>query len=259
MRPVIPGSFQSSHGKLADVMEEAWEKDHNKRPSFRDILDRLSPCSLSYALNDDIDAIKMWSKHFNDKTSVPVREFLAVLWKAIQKSEPPDPFDDRYINLKVIKAVILPPGTNRDTVTLERFGLFLHWYGPLIPLQGKGEPIFQKLLQLLKEEWYHGEISGSDAEELLSIKNRGGDYLVRCSLNPHAPFTMSRILNNTIVHYRIAYNRTEGKYKMQYHNKKSDDTLGEITGSTLSEFVKQSIKLVNLKSPVKCYKYLPLF
>jgi serine/threonine protein kinase len=124
MRPAIPASFLSAHGKLSEIMEEAWEKDHTKRPSFRDILDRLSPCSLSYALNDDNDAIKMWSKHFSDKTSVPVREFLSALWKATQKSEPPDPYNDGYINLKCIKAVILPLGTNRDTVTLRDLDCF---------------------------------------------------------------------------------------------------------------------------------------
>jgi hypothetical protein len=258
VRPDIPADFHSTHGKLAKLMEDCWEKEHSKRPSFGVILETLSPCLLSYALNDDSGGINMWSRYFKDKNSVPMEDFISALWRTVDGGDPPDPHDDGYVHLKCIEAVINAPGVRTEEVSLERFGLFIHWFGPLLPL--RGDSVFQKLENLLKEEWFHGELSGPAAEELLSAKKAGGDFLVRCSLNPHAPYTMSRLVGNSIVHYRIHHNRTSGIYKMQYQYKKKDkEIVGEISGSSLSEFVKESIRLLNLKTPVKCTKFLPLF
>jgi len=69
---------------------------------------------------------------------------------------------------------------------------------------------------------------------------------------------MSRIVNNSLVHYRILYNRTTGVYRMQYHTLKKDTT-NEITGYTLPDFVKNASKVLGIKSPVKCFKFQSLF
>jgi len=218
MRPTIPSQFLANHGKLCKIMEESWDKEPSKRPSFAMVIESLTPCLLGYSLNDDCTGITMWSRYFKDRTTVSIDEFITALWKVVIGTKPPEPDDETFIYLKCVEAVINPPGSYCEEVTLDRFGLFIHWYGPLLPTHG--ENVFQKLETLLKAEWYHGEISAHAAEDLLRSKNAGGDYLLRCSLNHQAPFTMSRIVNNSLVHYRILYNRSSGLYKMQYQTKK---------------------------------------
>jgi len=259
MRPTIPSQFLATHGKLCKIMEDSWDKEPSKRPSFAVVIESLTPCLLGYSLNDDSTGITMWSRYFKDRTTVSIDEFITSLWKGVIGTKVPEPDDETFIYLKCVEAVIIPPGSYSEEVTLDRFGLFIHWYGPL--LSSRGENVFHKLDSLLRAEWYHGELSAHAAEDLLRSKTAGGDYLIRCSLNHQAPFTMSRLVNNSLVHYRILYNRSSGVYKMQYQTRKksNNEDTGEISGNSLSEFVRQSCKVLGLKSPIKCNKFQPLF
>jgi len=246
---------------MCKIIEDSWDKDPIRRPSFTILLDALSPCLLSYTLNDDPNAINMWSRYFKDRTSVSMDEFLSALWKIVNGTKPPEQDEEGFVHLKSVEEVINPPGVRNSVyeVTLERFGLFVHWYGPLLSSH-PGDTVFNKLDSLLRSEWYHGEISGSAAEELLRSNKSSGDFLIRCSLNS-APFTMSRLQNNSLVHYRINYNRATGGYKMTYQirKKNSDEDTAEISGPTLPEFVKQASKVLKLSGPVKCTKFQHLF
>jgi len=256
MRPVIPASFQSKNGKLCTLIEESWDKDPSKRPSFQNILSPLSQGLISYALNDDAGAINMWAKYFSEKkTKVSLPDFITALWWTVYERDPPEPDDDSYISVRCVEAVINPPNSKQDSeMSLNRFGQFVHWYGPLLPL--RGETIFQKLESLLRSEWYHGEINGPTAEGILKAKP-ACDFLIRCSANLNAPFTMTRMTKEAqLVHYRIYFNRSTGTYKMQFHQNKKDC---EITGSTLPDFVKHSIKTLGLKSPAKCTTFQSIF
>jgi len=255
MRPTLPDQFDSTHRKLSQIMQDTWDIDPGKRPAFSILLDTLKPCFLWYTLNDDTTAINMWSRYFKDKIKVSMDEFLAALWKSVNGTDPPNSTEESFIYLRCVEAVINAPGVPTEEVSLDRFGLFVHWYGPLLPLNG--EALFFKIETLLRAEWYHGELSGNAAEDLLRTKTGGGDYLVRCSSSTQAPFTMSRVVNNSLVHYRILYNRISGIFKMKYHTKKDSDNI--ITGTSLSDFVKHASKILGLKSPVKCIKYQSLF
>jgi len=262
LRPDIPSHFRTSNDAIATVIENSWEFDPTKRPSFTQIIDILTSTLLSSVLKDN-DAIQMWKQNFSDKDNVPLNEFYEALWQRVLEKPCPKPEEDDT-QLKCIEAIVKGNTTKPETISLERFGLLLHWYGPLCPIGSKPNMLC-KIEELLRKSWYHGEISGQEAEELLNrydSEKMKGDFLIRCSLNPSAPFTISRFEGHgstrTIVHHRISYNRTTMTYKMQFQAKKTDE-LKEIKGDTLDEFVADAKNRLGMKKAITCTKFLTLF
>jgi len=87
------------------------------------------------------------------------------------------------------------------------------------------------------------------------------DFLIRVSLNPQHPFTMSRIEGNksrkSIGHYRIGYNRSNGEYSMTFESKTG--IRQEIRADNLIQFVKIARSTLGLKKPIPSTKYSYIF
>eukprot|EP01123_Difflugia_compressa_P016234 TRINITY_DN989_c1_g1_i1.p1 TRINITY_DN989_c1_g1~~TRINITY_DN989_c1_g1_i1.p1 ORF type:complete len:607 (-),score=129.29 TRINITY_DN989_c1_g1_i1:50-1618(-) len=257
MRPEIPSSFRTANETITSVIENAWDMDPSSRPSFTQIIDILTSTLLTSVLKDP-DAIQMWKSFFPDKETVPLDQFYYAMWQTLYRKNPPKPEEDDT-KLKCLDAVVRPVGQKIETISVDRFGLLLYWYGPLHPTTGKHMDMLEKIEELLRKTWYHGEISAAEAEDLLKNDTKKGDFLIRCSLNPAAPFVISRLENAKVpVHHRIVYNRTTHTYKMQFQLKKTDE-IREISGSTLDEFVTETKKTLALKKPVVCTKFSNIF
>mmetsp|Transcript_14941 Transcript_14941/g.58539 ORF Transcript_14941/g.58539 Transcript_14941/m.58539 type:complete len:554 (+) Transcript_14941:172-1833(+) len=86
-------------------------------------------------------------------------------------------------------------------VTLERFGKFLGWFGPLLP------DILQKVEEVLAQTWFHGDIGAAQAEKLLGPSSRRrGTFLVRFSSRTKNGFCISKLSEErTIKHLVIKH------------------------------------------------------
>uniref|UniRef100_A0A6B2L238 Protein kinase domain-containing protein n=1 Tax=Arcella intermedia TaxID=1963864 RepID=A0A6B2L238_9EUKA len=249
-RPEIPSQLRISNEPICALIESSWNDDPEVRPSFTKIIDSLTPIFLNSVLKDT-DAIQMWKKYFPDKDSVPFDDLFDAIWETTHKREL-----DKALSKKCLEAAL---DIKNSPISIDKFGLVLHWYGPLLPI-GPTSPMLEKIQTLLRFPWFHPHLSGKEAEAILS-DGKSGEYLIRCSLYPTAPFTMSRIesrKNPTPCHHRITYNRTTHKYKMQFQKKKNE-AMDEIIGETLEEFVRNAEKALGLKKCVICKKYAHLF
>jgi len=90
-----------------------------------------------------------------------------------------------------------------EVVRLEKFGDILNWFGPLVENQ-KGVVLMDKIRILIKEPWFHGDLSTPQSEILLAHKP-AGSFLVRFSTSSPGAYTISRVshTNNSISHHRI--------------------------------------------------------
>jgi len=268
MRREIKGTFSSQH-QLVKLVESCWDPDPIIRPSFGSMIGPLSSYFYTNILNDD-DAVQMWSESFPDKDVVPLDDFYKALWKIVtQRDSIPLENEPEFVKQKCLEAV-LKISDKKDTISIERFGQLLHWYGPLIsptpspkspkspktPTPQKEYNLFQKIEAILKEPWYHAEISSSEAEQLLNFEK--GGFLVRCSVNS-APFTISRLDGKgPIMHHRVEYDRNNGIYKMKIQSKNKSET-NEIKGESLCSFVKIARSSLKMKKVVENKKFKYIF
>jgi len=107
-------------------------------------------------------------------------------------------------------------------VTLERFGLLLKWFGPLTH---KNKNIIDKIFNIIKEKWFHGEISrdrlssliSRQSDEIKSKKIKGDVFLVRFSesepIEEH-PFSITVITKSGSLSHRINYELETGMYSV---------------------------------------------
>lgn len=265
MRPTIP-SFLHQEPEIVNLIQQCWDPDPLVRPSFSSILKSLVRINLTHTLKDD-NAIKLWKTKFGllKVKNIPIKDFYQAIWNFVKKIDPPDEDSSYDLNLKqhCLEAVIDQGSGKSDKMDIEKFGLLLQWYGPLLPTPGNSLSFLERIQSLLKLGFYHGEINSKEAEKTLLSSNDKGkrDFLIRASLNPHYPFTMSRIelgksSKVSYAHYRIAYNRSNGEYSMMTETKVG---LQNIKAESLEKFVKMAQKTILLKKGVLCHTFEYLF
>jgi len=182
-RPPIPSDM---HPSLQSLLEECWQQNPKRRPSFKDILEKLDVAMVDTTITNDVDAANMWKKNWIGEIQTSWVKFSTIFYKQI--GEPLARERERNIDYQCLRK-ILCESTPNEHVTLERFGTFLKWFGPL--KQGK---ILEKTKTLMQAPWFHGDIQRQDAETLLSAFPKG-NYLVRLSFNEpiaKTPFTISK-------------------------------------------------------------------
>jgi serine/threonine protein kinase len=262
MRPNMPQHLTTEEPNLVRLIEQCWEDDPNMRPSFSFIVKALVRIYLSNALKEE-GSIKMWKQYFGTKVKgVSPMDFYSAIWNTLQQVDPPDATSPPafYVKQKCLEAVSF---TTSKTMDIERFGLILQWYGPLCSPNQNRSAFFDRIVSILKNKWFHGELSSQEAENILLAQNDKGrcDFLVRASLNTQYPFSMSRIegakAKRSFAHYRIAYNRSTGEYTMLFESKAG--LKQEIRSDSLATFVKTARSTLGLKKPVPCISYKHIF
>jgi len=260
MRPEIPPLFRSNSQFIADIIERSWHDKPKERPSFSDIVRYLNKALVSTILQDS-DAVEMWRANFKDKLKgIPLHAFYDALWRGCALDFPDESDTVGQVMQKCLEAVV---GPLDKTIDIERFGLILHWYGPMCPLQSR-DNLIGKVASLLQEPWFHGELTRKEAENILVTENIDKlkrDFLIRTSTHPTAPFAMTRIesvqkKNIEFAHHRISYDRNTGEYCMQFETREG---LREIRGDTLAEFVRNAKMVLRLKKHVVCRKFDHIF
>jgi serine/threonine protein kinase len=256
--PSIPQAWATRELALVELIKKCCEASPEKRPTFKEIVDSLIHIFLVKFLRDE-SAIKMWKTKFGDAIEgVPAWDFCDAFWGTVYSGGNAPDSKDLERKQKCLEAVAFTGSIK--TIDVERFGLIVGWFGPFSPSQtGKGN-IYQKMESILKETWFHGDITSQEAEKILMSESFGGqcDWLVRASLSaPQNPFTISRKQGTDPEHYRISYDFVSGFYSLQCKTK--TDAQHNLSAGSLVELVSKAKGLLGLKLPIPCQKFQSIF
>jgi len=216
VRPLIP---PTCHPTLKQLMEACWHHDPTKRPAFPAIV-----ASLEYIIVDtailDMHGRKFWKDYFLKKDRVTWPEFLRVFANFMPQTDPVT----RAIDIKCLHALVAEKSLNgEEKVTMEGFGNFLCWFGPMV-YEGL-PPLMDRVRAILRRSYFHGDISTTDAEAFLASK-QVGTFLVRFSTSAPGCFTISKVAgDNSIQHQRIMHPPNQPAY---FINNKAYGSLDEL-------------------------------
>jgi len=188
--------------------------------------------------------------------SVPWENFAAAFYRAINEVPLSDREKEKNSKYKLLKSMLATtPEEGPLEATLERFGHFLGWFGPL------SEGYLERLRKTMVEEWFHGDITKNEAESVLLSWKKKGSFLVRVSVtDPFAnPYTLSMLNGKLVEHLRIGAMKTGDTFGY-YTNIKIKGQLQRLESEGgVENLVKRMIKHLELKTACLGSKYQSLF
>lgn len=244
---------------IQDLLKLCWDKDPNVRPSFKEIVKMLEHILIDSAICD-AEGRAFWKQYFPDKQYAPFTEFLPAF---LEFSGLPEP-EELYVDcLKLVLATQLTDNIMKpiDIVRIADFGNFLQNFGPIkITRERRNKQetfnIFQRMIGIVKQPWFHGDISREKAEFILR-GYKSGYFLVRLSSTVSGCFTISRVTpNNTIHHHRIDYKLGRGYATRSVLDKK---TIIADSKKSLHSFIQLLKPDMHLDSPCPGSKFRYLF
>merc|ERR1712137_1338410 len=193
---------------VRNLLELCWHKTPESRPSFTEIVKMLEHIMIDSAIADE-EGRAFWKQHFPDKEYAPFDEFLPTFLEFSGI-----PAQDQ-LHLDCLKLVLVTQLTDEimkpiDIVRIADFGNFLQNFGPIKIVRERRSRkedynIFQRMFGIVKQPWFHGDVSKEQTEAILR-GYKPGFFLVRLSSTVSGCFTISRVTpNNTIHHHRIDY------------------------------------------------------
>lgn len=237
-RPEIPQDCPSE--KLRKLIAACWDPNPQKRPSFERIIPLFDEIIIESIIKDK-HGRALWRKNFNSKGKlqevVPWKAFVIGLCSLFKQRLPKDPNDIRF---KCLKALLVK--SSDDTVSIESFGSFLQWFGPM-----EGMDILDRVVDLLKKNWFHGDISSETAERLLSNEKRG-TFLARFSSRDPGCYAISVYSQGgRLKHFRV------------YHKPGLKYLIGKSECNSLNDIISRYHKELFLKTPCPGSPYEHIF
>lgn len=208
-RPEIPADCPES---LRSLIEDCWKEKPEDRPSFSQIQERIDVCLVDSAINDE-GGRKMWYHRSLIKLEeLPWPEFAKNIGKTLNI---PPLLDSPAF--RCLKALTVGPSTlkldQREVVTLQKFGAFLDWFGPLLP-DKHGKHVLDRVTEMLKYAWFHGDLTVEQTSQKLA-GSPAGTFLVRFS-GQAGCYTVSYVHSSRpCVHQRLQYFPHKGTYMVQ--------------------------------------------
>jgi len=232
-RPEIPDTI---HFSLAAMLRECWHDNEKIRPSFQDLIPRLEAALVDTCVIDS-NAANMWKRQWPGQLQISWNQFSVEFFKLLH-----EPLSrDRNLHFKCLRALLVEKD---EVVSLERFALFSKWFHPISHPQ-----VLAKTGEIMKYDWFHGDISRDNAMTILKSKKKGC-FLVRLSTTEpeHAPFVISKLgSKGDVSHQRIFVNEQGNGYYTNTKDKK---------GKLLK--LKQNGSVVDLINNKKIFKELRL-
>lgn len=233
-RPVLPRDIPLS---LRDLINACWHGDMDQRPSFEEIIPRFDYIIIDGLLPDPM-ARQLWRDRFLGMTTVSWRAFAEAFSEVIRVPLPKDPRDIKW---QCLRRVAADP-RDEQQVSLESFAKMLHWFGPL------AEPsVLDRIHDLLRERYFHGEISSQEAERRMGGEKKG-TFLLRFSSRDLGCYALTVVDGKgALKHYRIT------------HSPGSPYAIGKVECPSLDALIKRYNKELNLKRPCPGSPYEPMF
>jgi len=158
--------------KLRDLVTACLVKG-KKRPSFDQIASAFDSIIIEYSIADE-NGKKLWKTFFPTKHTAVFEELLTAMEKITESSF--SLFTKRF--LKVLLEVHFP----KDSLSISRFGWFLHWF----PLKKSFEGDLSSLCQ---HDWYFGSMSSEAATG--AVGNKPSQFIVRFSSSQVGSYTIT--------------------------------------------------------------------
>jgi hypothetical protein len=167
----------------------------DQRPSFEEIIPRFDYIIIDGLLPDPM-ARQLWRDRFLGMTTVSWRAFAEAFSEVIRVPLPKDPRDIKW---QCLRRVTADP-RDEQQVSLESFAKMLHWFGPL------AEPsVLDRIHDLLRERYFHGEISSQEAERRMGGEKKG-TFLLRFSSRDLGCYALTVVDGKgALKHYRITH------------------------------------------------------
>lgn len=193
---------------VAALLEDCWQRDRLKRPSFGEILQRLDDIVVDTTIPDQT-ARAFWKElrpqdGMQYPWSVSWRRFMEA-YHRYSKSNLPLPLylhsaEGRCARLILAAATEDMTRSKRDkeyNVMLESFGRFVHLFGPF------RRSILVDFEALCKRGCFHGLIEAKEAERRLGNKKKRKKFLLRMSARDPTCLTISRGHKGGFRHMRV--------------------------------------------------------
>jgi len=207
------------------LMTRSWDKNPRSRPSFEELIPMLDKAIVDVTI-DDQNGQSLWLKQFGGSEQVNWNQFFPKFSSFMGDQEP----NELSVESRCLKELIASAGDKNQVqpdfiVTMEKFGQVVDSFGPL----ETGKPDFlNRIVSVLQEYWFHGDLESQEAEERLR-KQLPGTFMVRVS-SQRFKFTISKKdANESINHQRINFHPLKG-YSLIYRDSKKEKRL--IEGST---------------------------
>jgi serine/threonine protein kinase len=243
-RPPLPPDTTPA---LRQLIEACWQHEPARRPSFSQILEAINYIIVDIAILD-VDGRRLWKDHFSrnsNKDKVSWTEFLRVFMHYFTGAE--DDSEAKMLNIKCLAALLAEKERDGESVvTMEGFGNFASWFGPLSSNQLP--PLMERVRSVLKRSYFHGDISTKDAEDRLAGKHVG-TFLVRFSTSSPGYYTISKVAaDGSIQHQRIVHQPNHPSFYIQNREYASLDNL-----------IQQNAMQLNLVTPCLGSRFAALF
>jgi len=137
------------------------------------------------------------------------------------------------------------PASSSNTLLIHigDFSDMLEWFGPF----RKDQSLLENVEGLLKKDWFHGNLSGQEAEDKIQ-GHRPGTYLFRFSASDPGSYAITGLSRTgSMKHYRIRHKASLGYL------------IGKVECKTLDEVVFRFKKELALKQPCPNSPFAPIF
>jgi serine/threonine protein kinase len=225
VRPPLKGIPQC----LADLMEQCWGKDPQRRPSFVQVLEMLKDAMVDLFLTPVCpDMANLWKvdRRWRGKEQVKFTSLTRALCNYLRIKH-----KDHQLAFKCLQALVSVEkkkgSDSTPMVSIDRLGLVMAWFGPMMALPWEKHRItfMDRIVSILKHGWFFGDIEREESEALLrDFKRKTGTFLVRVNLGGsiepmESPFTISKVNNQKIEHIRVYHYKDRSGYFIQLKSK----------------------------------------
>jgi len=210
-------------------MEQCWQQDPQKRPSFVLVLEMLKDAMVDIFLTPICpDMARLWrlEKRWRGKEQVKFDSFARAVCKYLRIK-----YQDKALAFKCLQALLAVEkkkgADSTPMVSIDRLGLVMAWFGPMTAISWEKPKInfLDRILSVLKYGWFFGDIEREESEALLrDFKKKSGTFLVRVNLGGNTepiltPFTISKVNNQKIEHMRVYHYKDRSGYFIQVKTK----------------------------------------
>jgi serine/threonine protein kinase len=200
VRPPIPAE---TNQRLGELIAASWAPAARDRPDFAVVIKALEQATIEIAIDDAVGRM-LWAARFaTDVAVTPIDTFLTPLLAVLRWPIAAPQAREVEVAVQCVR-LLLQDDETKARVTIERFGSFCAFFGPLkgpwVP--GGDLELLGRLLTLCSRNWYHGEISSSECVRRLTGRP-AGTFLVRNSGSARGAFAISKQTAQGIVHLRV--------------------------------------------------------
>eukprot|EP01125_Pyxidicula_operculata_P006645 TRINITY_DN2287_c0_g1_i5.p1 TRINITY_DN2287_c0_g1~~TRINITY_DN2287_c0_g1_i5.p1 ORF type:complete len:632 (-),score=87.16 TRINITY_DN2287_c0_g1_i5:454-2349(-) len=162
---------------LQNILSSTFSEKPEERPSFQQLQDLMGDAHIKLFLPESLcpTAYEFWKKNYFAQGKVKFSEFSR---KLIFEME----YDDEDDCIPVLEHFLSVSEKNDSFVTIEKFSNLIKWFGTMKPDES-GKNLIQRMISVVKQPWFFGELSDSEAEEKMLLKTKGkpvqGDFFVR--------------------------------------------------------------------------------